>query len=305
VAHLEPERLVLLALGEDALDQHETGHLDACESCHGEMVALREVADVGRQTRRVSDLPPPPEHVWQRIRAELAATGRATPPEAVTLHTDPPAHRIVPEARREPRPRNAGPGGSTRRSGPGGRPRRSGPGGRPRRAGPDGGPRRSGPGWALTAAIAVAAAVAAVAVTVTAGLLPGRGTGGDGTPAVAGCRDQDARVRLEALPEAPPGAQGYACLRTVDGELRLVVHAEGMPTPDGGDYEAWLLDSTSLDGPRLRMEALGVLGAKADQSLGVPASLDLRKYNIIDISTEPRDGDAAHSGHSVLRGRLP
>jgi hypothetical protein len=53
------------------------------------------------------------------------------------------------------------------------------------------------------------------------------------------------------------------------------------------------------------MEALGVLGPKADQSLGVPASLDLKKYNIIDISTEPHDGDAAHSGHSVMRGRLP
>ena len=104
---------------------------------------------------------------------------------------------------------------------------------------------------------------------------------------------------------APAGAGGFACLVTVDGERKLVVHAEGMPAQADGDYEAWLLDSTSLPGPGLRMQPLGVMGARADRELTVPGTLDLRKFNIVDISAEPHDGDATHSGKSLLRGTLP
>ena len=82
MSHLEPERLVLLALGEGTFDQHETGHLDTCGRCRTEMDELRDVAGLGRQTQRLRALPPPPEHVWQRIRAELAASDRGTPPPA-------------------------------------------------------------------------------------------------------------------------------------------------------------------------------------------------------------------------------
>ena len=277
VSHLEPERLVLLALGEETLDQHETGHLDTCGQCRTEMDELRHVAGLGRQTQRLRELPPPPEHVWQRIRAELAATDRGTPPPAVTLHTDPPPldnHSHAPRRwpmRRRPmtwrcaatarwRERSVGrrPGRAVRprlvtaptRSGGGGRPgarRDGGP-----RAGPDrrdrrgrrgrGGGRRRGRHGAGPA---------------------GRAAGG---PEPRPAPPAHARVSLEALPGAPAGAGGYACLVSVDGERSCVVHAEGMPDQADGDYEAWLLDSTSLQGPGLRMQALGVMGAKADQA---------------------------------------
>jgi hypothetical protein len=69
-------------------------------------------------------------------------------------------------------------------------------------------------------------------------------------------------------------------------------------------HRAWLLDETSLSGPTLRMEALGVVGTATDQDLPVPANLDLIDYRIIDISVEAHDGNAAHSGHSLLRGTL-
>jgi hypothetical protein len=36
----------------------------------------------------------------------------------------------------------------------------------------------------------------------------------------------------------------------------------------------------------------------------VPADLDPDTYTVVDISIEPRDGDEAHSGRSVLRGEL-
>jgi hypothetical protein len=70
-------------------------------------------------------------------------------------------------------------------------------------------------------------------------------------------------------------------------------------------YEAWLLDSTSLTGPTLRMEALGALGRGTTADLTVADNLDLSAVNIVDISAEPHDGNAAHSGRSLLRGRLP
>ncbi|WP_432835953.1 anti-sigma factor [Dactylosporangium sp. CA-092794] len=126
--------------------------------------------------------------------------------------------------------------------------------------------------------------------------------GGDGGAGGTVCRGQDARARLEAMPGAPRGAGGYACLRSVNGERRLVMHAEGLAVQRGADYEAWLLDGS---GPAARAEALGVLGKGPDLSVIVPASLDLSRYSIVDISAEAHDGDATHSGRSVLRGRLP
>ncbi|GAA3301529.1 hypothetical protein GCM10020218_095400 [Dactylosporangium vinaceum] len=260
--HLEPERLVLLALGEEALDQHETGHLDTCEQCRTDMDSLRNVAGLARQTSRLRALPPPPEYVWQRIRAELAASGRNTPPPAVGLFTDPPGENHKPANLAFVLPQ------------------------------------RRKPTWRTTVAIAAAAAVLAAAgatVGTALWLRPSR----TGTTDVADCRPQDRRVELQALPEAPNGAAGYACLRIVDGERTLVVHAAGMPAQPDGDYEAWLLNR---DQPT-RMEALGILGRNG--AFNVPAKLDLSEYNIIDISVEPHDGNSTHSGHSMLRGTLP
>jgi len=296
VSHLEPERLVLLALGEETLDQHETGHLDSCERCRAHMDELRDVAGLGRQTQRLRELPPPPEHVWQRIRAELASSGRALPPPAVALHTDPPAMNGF----------AGGAGGA-----PAPQPRRGDDA--PRHAAPEItgehdelAPRRAArrqraprPRWPATVAIAAAAAVLAVGATVL--VLRDRAPA---TPSAA-CPAGAPKVRLEALPGSPAGVSASACLVTVDGDRKLLVHAEGMPAQPDGDYEAWLLDSTSLDGPSLRMQALGVMGSQPNQELTVPETLDLSKFDIVDISVEPHDGNAAHSGHSVLRGTLP
>ncbi|MFC4996853.1 anti-sigma factor, partial [Dactylosporangium cerinum] len=162
---------------------------------------------------------------------------------------------------------------------------------------------RRAPGWRAPAGIAAEQAIVAAIVSAAGTALVLR----DEPPAdpVAACPAGAPRVSLEALPGAPAGAGGFACLVTVDGERKLVVHAEGMPDQADGDYEAWLLDSTSLQGPGLRMQPLGPMGTKADQQLTVPGNLDLHKFNIVDISAEPHDGDATHSGKSLLRGTLP
>ncbi|MFI5907110.1 anti-sigma factor [Dactylosporangium sp. NPDC051541] len=260
---MEPERLVLLALGEETLDQLETGHLDTCEQCRTDMDSLRNVAGLARQTSRLRALPPPPEHVWQRIRTELAASGRDTPPPAVGLFTDPPPTTDISRQNHKANPAVVLP------------------------AAPK-------PTWRRTLAIAAAAAL--LAASGTALWLRPSGTG---TTEAATCRPQDKRIELTALPDAPNGVAGYACLQDVDGQRTLVVHADGMPDQPDGDYEAWLLDR---DQPT-HMEALGVLGRNG--AFNVPAKLDLSRYNIVDISAEPHDGNATHSGHSMLRGTLP
>jgi anti-sigma-K factor RskA len=84
VRHLDPDRLVLLALDDAPADGGETSHLTGCTACRAELDALREVARLGAQTQDVRELPPPPERVWQRITAELAdAHGRAAAPGPV------------------------------------------------------------------------------------------------------------------------------------------------------------------------------------------------------------------------------
>jgi hypothetical protein len=39
-------------------------------------------------------------------------------------------------------------------------------------------------------------------------------------------------------------------------------------------------------------------------SYAVPSSLDVSTHRIVDISLEPRDGEDAHFGRSILRGTL-
>lgn len=267
--HLQADWLMLRALTDAPFTDHEAGHLDGCPPCTVELDTLRRVADAGRHSQGLHVLPLPPARVWQRIQAELAAAGRGGPPAPVGLHTDLPAAAAT--------PRHRAPASAPRR----------------RRAG------RRGPGRAMTALVAAAAAtVAAVVTVVVVARAPDRV---EQARACTGVPE----VRLEALPGAPAGAIGAACLRTgADGQRRLHILAQGMPAQPDGDYEAWLLDSTSLTGPALRMRALGVVSTGAGQTLTVPPDLDLSKYTVIDISAEPHDGDAAHSGHSLLRGTL-
>jgi len=70
VPHLDPDRLVLLALGEQPPSPPETAHLDTCKACRTDLAANRETVLIGRETEHVRDLPDPPEALWDRIAAE-------------------------------------------------------------------------------------------------------------------------------------------------------------------------------------------------------------------------------------------
>jgi anti-sigma-K factor RskA len=237
VSHLEPDRRVLLALGEAALDA-ETGHLDSCESCRSDVADLRAVAGIGRETQDVRDLSAPPEHVWHMINADVGTA--------------------------ETRPR---------------------PGQR----------RRRGPTWRTTAVIAAATALFAVVLVVS---LIRRESAPQAACTVG-------TVRLTPLAGAPAGASVTACLADENGERTLRIAATGLPTLSDGFYEVWLIDPSSLQSPStVRVVSVGSLATHPSEDFPLPPSLDLTRYSLVDVSAEPNDGNAAHSGHSLLRGSI-
>ncbi len=139
----------------------------------------------------------------------------------------------------------------------------------------------------------------AVGVAAAAGLVAGvvAGAGGavlvrdegDGSPAVV------ASARLE--PVVGTVGAGTVTVRGAAGSRVLVLAVEGL-APGKGLHEVWLLAD---DGRRL--VSLGLLDG-SDARLAVPAELDLRQFSVVDVSVERADGNPAHSGDSVLRGRL-
>lgn len=106
-----------------------------------------------------------------------------------------------------------------------------------------------------------------------------------------------ARARLAALP-GWSGASGTATLeRLPDGhralQLRLVT-----PTV-GGDYrELWLIDPKTN-----ALVSLGIVD-RGSATFAVPNDLDLKAYDLVDVSRERPDGNPAHSGDSIVRGTL-
>jgi hypothetical protein len=238
VQHLDPDRLVLLALSEELEEPTELDHLEHCADCRHEMRALRDVAEIGAQTGDLRDLPAPPEHVWQGIEAGIAtSTATAGPPAPVTdLHQ----HRA----------------------------------------------RRARPRWLAPVLAAAAAAVLAVAGTAGFDRLTDRATDDQVT----------ARATLAPLETVPPNAGGDVQV-LADGQLRIDVR--NLPLTSGF-HEVWLLDP---DTPG-KMVAVGNLPGRPEAVLTVPAGTDLNRYRLVDVSDEPHDGDATHSGKSLLRGTL-
>ncbi|GAA3952277.1 anti-sigma factor [Actinoplanes auranticolor] len=228
--HLDPDRLVLLALSEETADSDESVHLAECPGCSAEIDDLRHVAELGAETQGLRALPPPPERVWAGIEAAVTAPVRRLP------------------QRRERR-------------------------------------------WVLPVLAAAAAAVLAIAGTVTVQ----RFTDRPEPPAVT------AKASLGRLGGAPVAAGGAA--EVIEGsKLRLDVRNLPLTT---GYYEVWLIDPDDMT----RMMAMGnlssaALSGAADVVLPLPPGADLNRYRLVDVSAEAYDGDAAHSGKSLLRGTL-
>jgi hypothetical protein len=85
VPHLDPERLVLIAIGEQDPSATENEHLRACAGCATDLDATRATVALGRESEHVRDLPAPPEDLWAGIAAGAfgaAPAGNGRPPQA-------------------------------------------------------------------------------------------------------------------------------------------------------------------------------------------------------------------------------
>ena len=67
MAHTDPERLALIALGEPGADD---GHAAGCPQCQEELRQLTSVVAVARSTPEPVQLEAPPADLWSRIAAE-------------------------------------------------------------------------------------------------------------------------------------------------------------------------------------------------------------------------------------------
>ena len=144
--------------------------------------------------------------------------------------------------------------------------------------------------WVLLAAAAAVLVVVPALVAVF-----GRDSGTDVVSAAALTFDPDAFD--------PRGEGSRAVAELVDRggryEIRLV--DAQLPSVEGEDLQLWLIQPDAAGQP-VDVAPVALLGD--GDTYVVPEGLDPGSHFVVDISIEPRDGDAAHSGHSILRGAL-
>ena len=138
--------------------------------------------------------------------------------------------------------------------------------------------------------LAVAAAVAAVGIVI--GLGAGRMVWGD--------NPQSTTVSQVALDTLDTGQKGGSA-QLIDSRSGMALRIDTTkPLNAGSGYlQVWLLNT---DGKR--MVPVGVLQGEGVETFPMSASLVKSGYLIVDISQEQYDNNPAHSGDSLLRGKL-
>ena len=118
--------------------------------------------------------------------------------------------------------------------------------------------------------------------------------GGDDSVEVAASAD------LNVIPGVETARPGHADL-VIDGDTaQLELDVEAQPAP-GEFLELWLLQVDD-EGEVAALVSLGPIDGSGTYE--IPADVDRTKFTVVDISTEPDDGNHDHSGHSLLRGAL-
>jgi hypothetical protein len=110
----------------------------------------------------------------------------------------------------------------------------------------------------------------------------------------------DIQARAQLTSEGLPNRNdlvGQAALVDAGGHRQIDLDLPGLPEAGGSYYELWLL---APDGARL--QSLGITTGQG--RFDVPDGIDPRGYPVVDVSREPPDGNPAHSGDSLVRGRL-
>ncbi|MEZ5218512.1 MAG: anti-sigma factor [Ilumatobacteraceae bacterium] len=133
-------------------------------------------------------------------------------------------------------------------------------------------------------------AVAAVAALALVGFVAARRLGADPERQLA-----LVELTTAGLETPEPTASGTAELVEEGGHQVLHLHLDRVTARSGEYLELWLID-TEVSG----MVSLGTARDGAEYPL--PAGLSISEYPIIDVSSEPYDGDPAHSSRSLVRG---
>ncbi|WP_420436129.1 anti-sigma factor [Candidatus Poriferisocius sp.] len=146
----------------------------------------------------------------------------------------------------------------------------------------------------LSAAAALVLVAGGIAAAVTL-------TGDDPARVIASAElayDPDGFDELGAFARA-----GAELIAEDDGHSIEIVDAS-LPSPEAGaDLEAWLIQPDE-EGNVADLVSIGLVDPEEPGRLEVPAGYDPQAFFVLDISIEPRDGEAGHSGRSILRGPL-
>jgi Anti-sigma-K factor rskA len=246
VSHLEPDRLILLALDEEQPDAAAADHLADCPACRSELEATRHVAGLARDP---VTLPAPSPGLWDRIAAEAfePTPPRAAPPPAPKappgVQTEVPAE-VPTEVPTEMPPRRAPEA--------------------PVRTLPA--PRRRFPRRPFALVAAACLALGVVGTAAVDRLVESR----DGARVVA-------IADLAPQPGAPAGAHGTAEVVDTGHGLQVRVTVQGVPSGPGY-YTVWVYDGRDV------MIPLGSPG-QAPLNLP-PAASDLGVFHIVDVSAQ-------------------
>lgn len=293
--HLDPDQIVLLALGEiapteplgdgPARDVDGTSrHLRQCQVCRDELAQLTRTVELAREAGELGLQAPVvlPASLWNGIAADLGI-GHA-PDGSVESRGASPAQWVAGYGDADLLATFRSESGSaddradTRIMSGGRRPLDA------RRR-----PRRS-----IRYGLLAAAAAAAVVVAVGAGIAGGVAIGRHEVPTSTATQSQ---AELRPMPAGPTAASGTATINQgVDG-LTLNVMARQLPLRQGY-YEVWLYNPTAD-----QMVAVGTLGAGGNGFWTLASTIDLRSYSIVDVSAQNFDGNPAHRD-SVLQGPL-
>lgn len=91
--HLDPDLLVLLALGEHAGNESDRRHVQSCADCSSELSQLGRLVTLGRSVSAETEIAIPSQDVWVRIRHELALSASLEPPDVAQATDDAPLAR--------------------------------------------------------------------------------------------------------------------------------------------------------------------------------------------------------------------
>jgi Anti-sigma-K factor rskA len=146
----------------------------------------------------------------------------------------------------------------------------------------------------------ILAAAAAVILIVGGGVIANANRGG--SEAVL----SSAVLLHDAVLFDPLGVDSAATATLLErnGHLEIELTATTLPSLTGDeDLELWLIEPDSAGNP-VDIARVALVEASDPGTYRVPDGIDPSSHYVVDISVEPRDGDAAHSGRSILRGAL-